>query len=70
MEDFIRAVDELESVAGTDQEFRQVQIHKLLPALRELSIVMQNQDIAGMTDWLEYTAASMAEGQTEGLGEL
>lgn len=69
MEELLNAVDELESAAEAEQGFQQFQLHQLLPALRELNQFMQNQDIAGMTDWLEYTAVPMTEDRPEGYGE-
>lgn len=69
MEDLIKALDELESAADAGQGSRQFPLHKLLPALRELNQFMQNQDIAGMTDWLEYTVVPMTEDWPEGYGE-
>lgn len=69
MEDFISAVNELESAAEADPKSRPFWMNELLPALRELFFVMQNHDITGLTDWLEYTAAPMAEKWQEGCGE-
>ncbi|HEX3026579.1 MAG TPA: hypothetical protein VHR42_05065 [Clostridia bacterium] len=70
MEDLRKAVDELEAAVEADQESLQFSMDKLLPALRELYGYMQNRDIAGLTDWLEYTAATMPEECPEGCGEL
>lgn len=70
IENLMKALDELEAAVEADQEPRQFRTDKLLPALRELYFYMQNRDIAGLTDWLEYTAAPMAEEQAEGRGEL
>jgi hypothetical protein len=70
MKDFISVVNELESAVEADRESRQFRMNELLPALRELYLIMQNNDIAGMTDWLEYTAVPMADEWHEGCGEL
>jgi len=57
MEDFLHAVEELERVVEADWNAWQPQIDliQLLPALRELHFYMQNQDIDGISDLLEYT---------------
>lgn len=69
MEELLKAVDELESAIEAEHGFQQFQLHKLLPGLRELYQFMQNHDIAGMTDWLEYTAVPRIGDQPEGNGE-
>lgn len=57
MEDFSGALEELEHWAESDKILQQPQIdlHQLLPALRELHLYMKNQDMTGITDFLEDT---------------
>lgn len=69
IDDLLSAVNELESAAEADPESWRFRQNELLPALRELYFAMQNNDIAGVTDWLEYTAVPMANEWLKGCGE-
>lgn len=63
MEDFLSAVEELERVVEADQKSARPKIvlEQLLPAVRGLYFYMQNQDIAGIADLLEFTVCPLAE---------
>jgi hypothetical protein len=57
LDSFLSAMEELDVVIEADRKSRQPQINldQLLPAVRGLYFYMQNQDITGITDLLEYT---------------
>lgn len=63
MDCFLSALEELEHVVEADRNSLrpQIDMNKLLPALRGLYFYMRNQDIAGMTDLLEDTAVPLSE---------
>lgn len=54
---FLSAMGELEQMIEIDQNAQEAQINlnQLLPTMRRLFFYMQNQDIIGITDFLEDT---------------
>jgi hypothetical protein len=56
LDDFLNSINDLESVIDIYQCLGEpkVKINEMLPAIQMLYIYMQNQDIIGMTDVLEF----------------
>lgn len=71
MDNFLNAMEELWRMIEIDCNSPQPQIHlnQLLPALRELYFYMQNQDIPGITELLEYTITPLIEEWFKGCDE-
>ena len=69
IEDFLNGVEELERVVEIDQDSQQpkIDMNQLLPLVRELYFYIQNQDITGITDLLEYTVYPLTEEWLKGL---
>lgn len=72
MDSFRDAMKELELVVEGDRNLQQPQIdlNRLLPALRTLYFYMRNQDITGMTDCLENMVVPLADERQKGCDEI
>lgn len=70
IESLLNAEEELESLVESDQHSQQPQIdlNRLLPAVRQLCFYMQNQDITGIADLLEDTFLPVNKGWLKGDG--
>ena len=69
IEGFLSGMEELERVVEIDQDSQQpkIDMNQLLPLVRELYFYIQNQDITGITDLLEYTVYPLTEEWLKGL---
>lgn len=63
IENLLAAIAELEKITETDHNSQQPQIDlsRLLPDMRRLHFYIQNQDITGITDFIEYAFCPMTE---------
>lgn len=63
LDSFLSAVKGLELAVEADRNSRQprIDLNQLLPAMRELSISVRNQDITGITDLLERALYPLTE---------
>ena len=63
IENLINAVEELESAVENDQNSQrpEINLNRLLPAVRKLYFYIVNQDITGVADLLGDTIYPMAE---------
>lgn len=71
IETLLTAATQLENLVETDRNLQQPQINlnRLLPDLRKLYFYIQNQDITGITDLLEYTFYPLTQKWLEGSGD-
>ncbi|HHV31512.1 hypothetical protein [Caproiciproducens sp. LBM24188] len=68
MKEFLSSMEELETLVMLDQnsEDPRIDFDQLLPMVRGLYFYMQNQDITGITDLLEYTLIPLSQEWFEG----
>ncbi len=68
---FLTSVDDLEIMLDTYQCLGKpkIELEKLFPAVQKLYLCMQNQDIIGITDLLEFTLYPLAESWLEECAE-
>lgn len=68
MDEFLRSVDDLENVVLLDRCSGKPKIimKQLIPELQKIYYYMQNQDIVGLTDELEYIVYPMSGEWYEG----
>lgn len=72
IESLLSALSELEKLIENDQNSPQPQIDlfRLLPAVRTLYFYIRNRDIAGIADLLEDTFCPLTEQWLRGCGDL
>lgn len=68
LESLISAAEELENAVENDQKLQrpQIDLSRLLPAVRRLYFYIQNQDITSIVDLLEDTFCPLTEEWLEG----
>lgn len=70
IENLLAAAAELENLVEADRNSQrpQIDLRRLLPAVRKLHFYIQNQDIAGISDLLEDTFCPLTEEWLKGCG--
>lgn len=63
MDYFLNSINDLEALLESCKLSGKLNgnLGKMIPAVQELHVYMQNQDMAGMTDLLEFTLYPMAK---------
>ncbi len=71
LDSFLNSLDDLEFLLELDQflETPKLETGRILPVIKKLRECMQNQDITGMTDLLEFELYPVAKELVEGEGK-